>query len=275
MLLAMAIAFQYMAFSSLWAKEYAVFDVVGDSVSAGVNPDYYVPYNRYGWVHILFGQGGGSFPAPVAETINSLWPGIVQNNSAVIGSKASDWAASASAYMTTVLNHHPDLVVVMIGGNDFIAFGADGQITAAEIAAYRANLETILDRLQAATPRPEILVVGYYDLADGYSANLPALLASYRGLSPAAIQGNEVIRQVAEQKGAHWISIYDAFFHHAYGESLGDAAHQLPEYFRIPIASFDIHPITVGHRVIYSLVYQKLLELKNTRASAGSCWMLY
>jgi len=269
-----ALALIIVATTILPARDFTVFDIVGDSVSAGVNPDYYAPYKNYGWAHILFGEGGGSLPPPVADTITSLWPGIVKYNSAISGSKASGWAATPSAPMTTVLGHHPDLVVVMIGGNDLLAFGADGIVTQQEMEAYRQDLDTIITRLQANTPRPEVILVDYYDLADGYSANLSPYLATYRGLSQAVLQGNQVIHDVAGAKGARLVSIYDAFLHHAYGGELGDTGHLAPDYFRMPLSAFDIHPITAGHAAIHALVYQKLLELK-TEPVKAQAWVLY
>jgi lysophospholipase L1-like esterase len=256
------------------AREFTTFDVVGDSISAGVNPSFYSSMQAYGWVQMLFGEGGGTLPTPMTNTLQTLWPGITQYNSAISGSKASDWAPVNSSYMTTVLNHHPDLVVVMIGGNDYLADIADGTFTSAEVAAYRTNLETIIDRLRANTPRPQLILVDYYDLADGYSANVPALYSQYRAFSPGTVQANQVIHDVAEQKGTELVSIYDSFFHHAYGGALGDTGHLSPDYFRMPITSLDIHPITVGHQVIYQLVYAKLQSLKDERLAAHS-WELY
>jgi len=64
-----ALALIIVATTILPARDFTVFDIVGDSVSAGVNPDYYAPYKNYGWAHILFGEGGGSLPPPVADTI--------------------------------------------------------------------------------------------------------------------------------------------------------------------------------------------------------------
>lgn len=255
------------------AKDYAVFDVVGDSISYGINRDY--PLGAYGWVHMMSGQGGGAYPTPKTLTINTLWPGITKYNSAISGSRASDWAATPTTPLTTVLNHHPDLVVVFIGGNDFLAYCADGTVTAAELAQYRHNLETILDRLRANTPRPDIIVVDYYDLADGYSANLPGLFAAYRALSQAAVNGNQIIHEVAQEKGVQQLTIYNDFLHHGYGGTLGDSNHLSPDYFPMPMTTnFDIHPVTAGHSAIYEAMYAKLRQMKETTLRASG-WINY
>ncbi len=41
-------------------KEYAVFDIVGDSISVGVNPE---TNGDYGWADMLFGLAKDSIPA--------------------------------------------------------------------------------------------------------------------------------------------------------------------------------------------------------------------
>lgn len=258
------------------AEEYAVFDIVGDSVSAGANPDFYSIPAAYGWAQILFGEGGCDLPPPVEDTIQKLWPDIQLYNSSVSGSKASDWVSTRTSYLPTVLNqHNPDLVVVMIGGNDFIEYGADGLITAQEFEEFRTNLETIVDRLQSNLPKPEVILVDYYDLADGYSEFVPPELSDYTGISTATLAGNSIIREVADEKGTHCVSIYDAFLHHAYGVQLGDPDHLEPNYFWMKsLPHVDVHPVTEGHRVIYSRIYQKLSVLKGS-PFAGRSWFLY
>jgi lysophospholipase L1-like esterase len=241
------------------AREYTAFDVVGDSISAGVNPD--CTPGLYGWVHRLFGQAGCGQPAPAA-TLTNLWPGILAYNSAVPGSRAADWAAPGSPLMCTVTNHHPDLVVVFIGGNDGLAYAADGVITPEEREQFRTNLTAIIRTLQSGTPPPELVVVNYYDLFDGFSTNLPPLFAVYRAASQAAVEGNRLIAETAASNGCFFVNIYDDFLHHAYGAELGDSNHLSPDYFRLPLALFDIHPVTAGHAAIHALVYERLQELK-------------
>ena len=96
------------------SKEYQVFDVVGDSISFGTNPEL----GTYGWVQMLFGQKFGTTVPAKTNTIFTLWAGITNWNSSVSGSTAAEWSMDKKHYLTTVKNHHPDLVVVYIGGND-------------------------------------------------------------------------------------------------------------------------------------------------------------
>ncbi len=238
-------------------RDYQVFDVVGDSISAGVNPGC----GMYGWVHMLSGQlacGQGAS----AETLTNLWPGITAYNSAVSGSTARDWASVRPEYLQAVSNHHPDLVVVFIGGNDGLAYAADGVYTAAEQAEFRTNLVTIIQKLRANTPVPDIVVVNYYDLFDGCSSNLPPAFAAYRGLSAAVTTGNGFIAGIAASNYCFQVDVQSVFQHHAYGAELGDAGHLLPDYVRTPLAAFDIHPVTAGHHAIRQAIFARLAELK-------------
>lgn len=250
-------------------KDYAVFDVVGDSVSEGINPEYPAQTNR-GWVAMLFGTLGSH------TTLDTLWPGIVKHNSAVSGSRASQWAEPAYAPMQTVLDHHPDLVIVFIGGNDAIAYAADGAVTPAELQSLRDNLTAIVDRLQANTPPPDIVVVNYYDLFDGFSANLTAPYTAFQFISQATSDGNDIIRQVAEEQGCFLVdTIDDVFLRHAYGNACGDSGHLSPEFMATPFpTSFDIHPVTAGHEAIYTEIFQKLQSMKNA-VSRVSDWTLF
>ncbi len=265
-LLACALSF------SAFGKEYGVFDVVGDSISAGVNPE---TGGLNGWIQMLFGEGG------TTRTLDSLWPDIEKNNSAVSSSEASDWAGAGYAPMQQVLDHEPDLAVVFIGGNDMLAYCADGDVSPQEFAAYRANLTTILTKLRSLPSDPDIVLVNYYDLFDGYSEALPSLFSAFRPLSAAAVEGNRIIREVAEEMECHLVDgVYDAFLHHCYGESFGDTDHEQPDYVRLPLWSFDIHPNTAGHAEILRLVFQKLQALKadNTPTparAAANYWLCY
>ncbi|MFH0952958.1 MAG: SGNH/GDSL hydrolase family protein [Verrucomicrobiota bacterium] len=243
------------------ARDYSVFDVVGDSVSAGVNPEC----AGYGWVQMLFGQSACANPSQ-DETLTNLWPGITQYNSAVSGSKASEWADTNSyPYLGTVLNHDPNLVVVMIGGNDLIAYAGDGVFSETEQGQLRTNLMAIIGMLQSNTPPPEIVMANYYDLFDGYSTNLSLLYSNYWAASAATITADEIIRNVAESKGCFFADVYSNFMHHCYGVDLGDPSHLSPDYVRRPLSplNFDIHPVTAGHESLYKLIYDRLLVLKD------------
>jgi lysophospholipase L1-like esterase len=245
--------------SPVSAREYRVADVVGDSVSEGVNPDAYLPvFQFYGWVHMLYGLRGYASP-PAQWAITNLWPGIRAYNSARSGSKAWEWAdTNRYAYLAGVRSHGPDLVFVMIGGNDFLAYSSDGLVTEQETAQYVANLNTIVRALRASTPAPDIVLIGYYDLFDGCSANTG--LPQYRPMSEAVVEANRLIRTVADSSGCFFLDVREAFLHHGYGAAYGDANHQQPDY--VSAILFDIHPVTAGHRKICELVYGRLSEMK-------------
>jgi len=250
------------------AREYRTLDVVGDSVSAGVNPDAYAAVQVYGWAHMLYGVTGFAAPPP-QWAITNLWPNITRFNSAVSGSKAWEWAdTNGYPYLAAVLSHQPDLVLVMIGGNDFLAYAADGAITPQEQAQYDASLRFIIARLRQLSPAPDIVVLGYYDLCDGFS-NHPLVPAQYRLLSPATAEGNRLIRSIAESNGCFFADTAGAFLHHAYGAELGDTNHLAPDYVRTPLSALDIHPVTAGHRSLCEQAYGALARLREMPTLAG------
>ena len=235
-----------------------MFDVVGDSISAGVNPECGI----YGWVNMLFGESFGTNAAKT-NTIFTLWPGITNWNSAVSGSTASNWATNWEGRLTALKNHHPDLVVVFIGGNDLLDSLGDGVFSPGEQGTYRTNLTCIITNLQNSIPSPDIIVVNYYDLFDGYSTNLVPPYTNYRGMSEAVIVGNAIIREVAASNKCYLVEgTYDSFMHHSYGAELGDTGHLSPDYVRTPLSAFDIHPVTSGHSKLYDLIYSKMNYLK-------------
>ncbi len=236
------------------SKEYSVVDILGDSISHGVNPQV---GDNSGWVQMMY----GTYDAQ--STIYQIWPSITAYNSAVSGSKSSDWVSPSYSPMSTLLSHRPDLVVVFIGGNDILAYAADSEFSLSEKSTYRQNLGMIIDRLRSNTPQPDILLVNYYDLFDGYSSNLPSNVGQYRVLSQAAIDGNQIINDVASEKGCALVDrVYSSFMHHCYGGSLGDTSHLSPDYVRTPLANFDIHPNTEGHKAICRIIFEYLRQMK-------------
>ncbi|MGD9872792.1 MAG: SGNH/GDSL hydrolase family protein [Kiritimatiellia bacterium] len=249
-------------------RDYLVFDVVGDSISAGVNPEC----GTYGWVHMLFGQTNCG-QALNSQTLTNLWPGITAYNSAVSGSTARQWAWAAPSYLQTVSNHHPDLVVVFIGGNDGLGYACDGFYSPQEQGEFRTNLTLILQKLHSFCPAPEIIVANYYDLFDGFSSSLPPLYAAYTNLSAAVREGNRMIEEIAFSNGCFHVDVHSEFMHHCYGAELGDTNHLSPAYVRTPLSAFDIHPVTAGHNTIRELIFERLTELHRipefTAASAG------
>ncbi|MBN1516403.1 hypothetical protein JXA32_07520 [Candidatus Sumerlaeota bacterium] len=253
--------FFIVAASAAQAREYTSFDVVGDSISEGGNPEFY-PDTGPGWVHILFGEYQ-SEPA-----IQRLWPRIVTNNYAVSGTTTSDWATTGSAPMDDLLSGEPDLVAVLLGFNDLSDFLTDDIVTTSEQALYRQNLNTIIDRLQAMPSSPDILVINLYDMADGLSESIPATSSFYyyHLWSPEILAMNSIIEDVAAQQGCMFIDLFQVFFHHCYGRDIGDYE-PLDSLYIMPDL-YDVHPVTEGHLAIYRTVYERLLSLKYEKQMA-------
>jgi lysophospholipase L1-like esterase len=262
LLRACAMALLFAIATSATARDYSVISIVGDSVSEGWNPDYSRSHATTGWVHRLTGQAG----PPYSWNITNLWAGAVVYNHAVGGSEASEWAdTNAFPYLTYVLADCPDLAIVMIGANDFFGYAADGAVTADEVAAYEANLRSIIHALQSITPAPDILVLGYYDMFDGLSQNLPLFFSAYRMASAATLAGNQLIEEIALAHGCFFVCMQSCFMHHCYGCYLGDAVHVSPHYVLVTgnPADVDVHPVTAGHNAICEAVYGALGELKD------------
>jgi lysophospholipase L1-like esterase len=242
----------------LQAREYKVFDIVGDSVGAGNNPDY--ADVKYGWAHMLFGQGGGVFPATRENTIRTLWPSITIHNSARPSSTSFDWAAQDSELFAQVEANQPDLVVFMIGGNDLFDF-IDSNVFLWD--EFRQNLNTIIDHLRGLPSKPDIIMMNYYDLLDGLSEELPPTARGYRLLSHWSEVGNTIIEEVATAKGCMLIDNYSDFLHRCYGVKVGDSNHIAPAYVDLDLfPEIDIHPNTQGYEAIYENVYEALQQLK-------------
>lgn len=241
------------------AKEYRSFDVIGDSISAGVNPGS----PGFGWVNMLFGESSGSFPART-NTIDTLWPGIQKTNSAVSGSTAADWAADWGGRLSEVKNRRSDLIVIFIGGNDFLSNLTDGFVSPSELEQYRKDLTSIITNLQDNIPVPDLVISSYYDLFDGLSTNLSAGHLINTNASSATVNGNQVIREIALSNNCWFVSgIHPAFLHHGYGEEIGDTQHLLPDFLHTPLTNFNVHPVTAGHNAICNEIYHQLEYLKN------------
>jgi lysophospholipase L1-like esterase len=246
-------------------RDYAIIDVVGDSISEGYNPDYSIATATTGWVHMLYGQADWT-NAPGTATITNIWPGITFYNSSQAGSRASDWADDVNGWLSAVVAHDPDLVVLYLGGNDLIQDYGSGGFSAIEQDQYRADLYTIIDALRTNGSQPDIVMPDYYDLLDGQSTTLPPPYDQYADAAAAVAVCNDVIRSVAAEKGCFAVDgVHAAFLYHCYGSDVvPKSKHLSPDYVARPLlTSFDIHPVTEGHGAIYELVYGVLGELKS------------
>lgn len=244
-----------------WAKQYNVVDVMGDSLGAGFNPDFGV----YGWVNMLYGEGGGILPPPPETTIDSLWPGIVKHNSSAAGSTLQDWVNPATGLLNSVKSHNPDLVLFQLGGNDFLALMQDGTFSVSDKNRVSQDLAFLLDELSTWDPQPDVVCINYYDLFDGYSTNLSLQYFGYRAMSQTIVEGNQILNEGATARDLNVVDIFGDFLHHGYGVELGAPQHLSPDFFDMPTSNFDIHPVTTGHYQIYENILAKLLELAGSQ----------
>ncbi|MBN1516402.1 SGNH/GDSL hydrolase family protein [Candidatus Sumerlaeota bacterium] len=257
----------------LGARGFTSIDIVGDSISDGANPQIPAIQDK-GWVAMLYGD----FEEEPA--IQNLWPGIARHNHAVPGSKASEWADAAYPAMQQVLQEIPDLAVVYLGINDLYAYiqDADEVFSTSDQEAFRQDLSTIIDLLQALPATPEILVLNQYDLLDGVSESIPPGHPLYflRHYSSGVQTMNAIVAEVAALKECHLLDIHPEWFHHAYGKDFGDAPLD-PPYVHMDY--YDVHPNTEGHRVIYRKVYAALRSIKESEANEGQLrindWQFY
>ena len=201
-------------------KEYAVFDLVGDSISAGSNPEQ----PGLGWMQMLEGADAST------NTLESLWPEMEIHNSASSGSTAEEWAADAGGRLSAVKERNPDLVVVFIGGNDLMAYIEGNRLDVTEAEAYRTHLTHIVTELQNTTPIPELVLVQYYDLFDGLSDHLPSEYQGKTNATEAVAIFNQIIMEVAASNECHLVdNLHATFLHHGYGTELGNTHHLSPD----------------------------------------------
>ncbi len=140
------------------------------------------------------------------------------------GSTASDWQGHLSA----VKNRNPDLVIILIGGNDLLGSIQDGFISLSDIDQYYTNLTGIVTNLQNNIPIPDIVMMTYFDPFDGFSANLAGSLDYLTNATPTTPAANQVIRNVAIEQNCYLIEgTRSTFLHHGYGGELGDAQHSM------------------------------------------------
>jgi lysophospholipase L1-like esterase len=243
--------------------------VVGDSISEGWNPDYSRTAASYGWVEMLNGDGGGSYPAPQIETVHTLWNPTLVSNFSKGGSKASEW--NSASWLNPVVDFNPDIVIVYLGGNDMLAYIQDGEVSETEYKALETNLSQITGFLSDRLPDASIIMIDYYDLFDGFSLSLETefegAFDAYMPVSAATLEGNSIIETIATAAGYTYCTVYAGFMHHCYGRDIGGGGEaEIPQYVMeldypsmFPI---DIHPNTHGHKAIYEQVYATLAALQ-------------
>jgi len=231
--------------------------LLGDSVTSGINSDYGGGFS-FGWADFLLGYGGSPYPQKENKSLFDLWPDSEVANFAIPGSTVYQW--SFLRRLQEVLDYQPHLLIIFIGGNDLLAKLKDGVLDSEEKAQIQGHFETMLAHIQASLPETQLLFIGYYDLFDGRSAQLPQPLAHLRGLSEYTLTSNQILETLAQKHDAYYLDLHPLFLHHAYGKDLGDPNFSEEAWVRRPLRSFDIHPNTQGHRAIARAVLGFLKE---------------
>ena len=221
--------------------------VIGDSISFGINPEA----GTNGWVHILSNNSG------------SIWAdtACVIGNFAISGDTAAGW--NNTGKIQPVIDFHPDIVIVFIGANDLFGYLSDGVFDSSEKTALSNNYYGIINKVTNGASNAQLVIVNYYDLFDGQSSiitNNP-MYSSYfylSNFSAYTVEGNTMFGNFATNLGAKIVNNYTGFMNHCYGQAIGGSGHVSPDYVRMPIIYYDIHPITAGHQLIFSNVLNVL-----------------
>lgn len=232
--------------------------VVGDSVSAGVNSDSTARAPAPGWVAMFTERAGSDSLAPDFAFQSLFGPGAGLINLARSGSRVVDWMEPA--WLERVVASRPDVLVVMLGANDLLEMAADGAWTDVERGILTERVERFFDLLRNRFPETRVLVIGYYDPFDGLSQRLPSWLGVPAGFSGWLEALNRILESGARGRGWWYLDLAIPFRGHGYSRELGEVGLE-PPYVRLPLASWDIHPNTAGHRAIAEEVSQFLLRV--------------
>lgn len=253
--------------------------VIGDSISDGCNPELSTSAEmyakRYGYAQMLEGKKYEEIDTP-AKTIYNIWNNAEYRNFSITGSKASEWNMDSSTStkwhtwdkeFQKVLDFNPDIAVIYLGANDIFEYVYnDGVVTPDELSDLSTNLKGIVDKLKSKNDKIKIAIVGYYDLFDGYSLALSASTADsfkiFKDMSAITVAGNKVLSDLATLEGAVYVDNYSTFMNHCYGIFLGNTNASPSLYVTNSINTFDIHPVTAGHKIIYQNVYSTLEKIK-------------
>lgn len=253
--------------------------VIGDSISDGCNPELSTSAEmyakRYGYAQMLEGKKYEGIDTP-AKTIYNIWNNAEYRNFSITGSKASEWNMDSSTStkwhtwdkeFQKVLDFNPDIAVIYLGANDIFEYVYnDGVVTPDELSDLSTNLKGIVDKLKSKNDKIKIVIVGYYDLFDGYSLALSASTVDsfkiFKDMSAITVAGNKVLSDLATLEGAVYVDNYSTFMNHCYGIFLGNTNASPSLYVTNSINTFDIHPVTAGHKIIYQNVYSTLEKIK-------------
>lgn len=158
--------------------------------------------------------------------------------------------------MSNLLKFNPEITLLYIGGNDFLGqMYSKGTFSASDRTTFYSNISGIIDRLRIVNSNMIIIVLGYYDLFDGFSTNLsnPALnsnssISILARLSEESKTVNDGLHTLVTQKRCESLvnEVYTAFMRHAYGRFLGDTQAGTFYMRGSDLSGFNIHPAEGG-----------------------------
>lgn len=230
--------------------------IVGDSISQGVNPE---TRRRYGWVEMITQTPDEDGNIIEVSSIYDIFHRAYIRNFSRGGSKAVDWAHNPK-YLEQVLEFNPDIVVIYLGGNDFLEMLRKDMDYQSSLEQIVTNINKIANLMKEKSPDVTIINAGYYDLFDGKSENLIGPFKDYKQMSQLFITINSLLSENADKNGYFYVDISDIFSGHAYGSEVSLIKNNLP-YVRLPLSKFDIHPNTLGHKKLAEAFYKVFIEV--------------
>jgi lysophospholipase L1-like esterase len=190
----------------------SVYVALGDSMSID---DYAGGVGR-GAANLFYRNRGDDFPDWAGHDLYAA--GFTAQILARDGATAVD----VLERQLPLLQQEPDLVTVMMGGNDLLAAYGDTPAGEAAIGRVAAVGEGILRRLRATTGgRTRILVATVYDLSDGTGTAGTAGLTPWPD-GPALIQSLNTVLSEMAGRHADVADVHAHFFGH--GSTAGDPA---------------------------------------------------
>lgn len=155
---------------------------------------------------------------------------------------------------TDVLEHHPDLVIMMIGANDTIE-----STDLVPLEEYRDNLNNLVETIQNAGSQVMLLTLPLCYEPYLYTRHLPF---SYGSQSPNAriMTANHFIRQIADKTSCHVVDI--SYYFDRLG-SIGENEMSLVMNIANSGDTDGVHPTADGYRLFASLIaqYMKIKDL--------------
>lgn len=210
------------AFNSPWTDRKVLVLGVGDSVTAGFGVDA-----PYGYVARLVGNPLDEFSDMQGLCLSKVLPDLHVENIAVSGSTS----LRHLELLEQLEKRPPDtfgLVLITTGGNDLIhwygrsepregaMYGGTLDQALPWIENFRARLDRIVDRLEAAFPGGCLIFLGdIYDPTDGVGDAVSAWLPHWPDGLEIHRRYNQAIRQLAaKRKSVRVVLIHAAFLGH-------------------------------------------------------------